>query len=250
MIDNTILRKNRAGRRALLFSMTFASTPLVELAAQAGFDAVNLDGEHGVFTIDDVDVHCRVANALGMSVMARVPDLRASTINLFLDRGVQGVMGPHVETAAEAQALADACLYPPQGQRSWGGGRGTHYNDDARLEAKHGGRLGFARWANANMIVLAQIESKRGHDNLEAILGVRGLTGLAAGSFDLAGSLGHPGDPHHEDVVRLDRAAAAGARRAGKAWFADMVARTGPAELMLGEARAFCAQHAAARLGA
>jgi len=249
MIENTILKKNRAGQRVLLFGMTFPSTELVELAARAGFEALNLDGEHGTFSPEAIDAHCRLANALGMSVMARVPDLRASTINLFLDRGVQGVMGPHVESGEEAQALVDACLYPPDGKRSWGGGRGTLYNDDVAITAKHGDRLGFARWANANMVVLAQVESKRGRDNLDAILAVRGLTGIAAGSFDLAGSLGHPGNPGHADVVRADSDTAARARRAGKTWFGDMTARIGPQELMLGAGRAFCVQNAGAALG-
>jgi len=99
------------------------------------------------------------------------------------------------------------------------------------------------------MVVLAQVESKRGRDNLDAILAARGLTGIAAGSFDLAGSLGHPGNPGHADVIRADSDTAARARRAGKTWFGDMTARIGPQELMLGAGRAFCVQNAGAALG-
>jgi 4-hydroxy-2-oxoheptanedioate aldolase len=248
MIDNTILKRNRQGLRARVFLMTFPSTPLVELAAQAGFDAVHLDGEHGAWDVESVDVHCRVANALGMSVMARVPDCRPATINLFLDRGIQGVMAPHVETGEEARALVDACLYPPAGKRSWGGGRGTLFNDDERLTAVHGGRLGFARWANENMIVLAQVESKRGYDDLDAILAVPGLTGIAGGSFDLAGSLGHPGEPQHADVVRVEHDTIERTRRVGKRWFFDIILRIGPQELMLGAAREFCVRNVDARI--
>ena len=71
-----------------------------------------------------------------------------------------------METGAEAQALADACLFPPDGWRSWGGGRGTELNDDKVLIERYGGKFGFAKWANANMIVSAQIES-RGRPNFE-----------------------------------------------------------------------------------
>ncbi|MGH2459443.1 MAG: hypothetical protein ACRDIY_11310, partial [Chloroflexota bacterium] len=67
MIENTILKKNRQGLKALVFGMPFPSTELVELAARAGFDAINLDGEHGVFTPASVDLICRVANGYGMS---------------------------------------------------------------------------------------------------------------------------------------------------------------------------------------
>src|SRR2546426_7906853 len=81
--ERHIVSPRRVGR-----SLTFPSAPLVELAARAGFDAVHLDGEHGAFTPESVDLMCRVANGYGMSVTARVPDVAASTINLWLDRGV------------------------------------------------------------------------------------------------------------------------------------------------------------------
>ena len=49
MIENTILKANREGRKALVLSMTYKDLWAVEAAAQAGFDAVSLDGEqrHG-----------------------------------------------------------------------------------------------------------------------------------------------------------------------------------------------------------
>src|SRR4051812_46483862 len=113
MIENTILKKNRQGLKALVFALSFPSTELVELAARAGFDAVSLDGEHGRFNTATVDLNCRVANGFGMSVTGRVPNIHANLINLRLDRGIQGILGPHIETGAEAQKLADACLFPP-----------------------------------------------------------------------------------------------------------------------------------------
>jgi 4-hydroxy-2-oxoheptanedioate aldolase len=110
--------------------------------------------------------------------MARVPNIQPNTLNLWLDRGIQGVVGPHIESQEEAQQLADACLFPPDGWRSWGGGRGTEFNDTHVLNEKYRGKLGFATWANRNMIVLAQIESTQAHANLDGILSVPGLTGI------------------------------------------------------------------------
>src|SRR5437870_13684579 len=78
VIENTILKKNRRGLKALVFALPFPSTELVELAARAGFDAISLDGEHGVFTTATVDLICRVANGYGMSVTARVPNIDAN----------------------------------------------------------------------------------------------------------------------------------------------------------------------------
>ena len=72
----------------------------------------------------------------------------------------------------------NACLFPPEGKRSWRGGRGTEFNDNKVLEEKYDGKLGFANWANANMLVWAQIESKMAWENLDGILAVTGLTGI------------------------------------------------------------------------
>lgn len=215
MIENTILKRRRDGKGAVTLGLTFHAPSLIEWAASMGFDAINLDGEHGAFSPESVDEICGLANAHGMSVTARVPNIKSDTINLYLDRGVQGITGPHVETREEAQALADACLFPPDGLRSWGGGRGTEFNDDVRL-AKYGGKLGFAKWSNANMIVLAQIESKRAWENLDGILSVPGLTGVAGGPNDFAASLGHPGEPDHPDRVSASADVEKRARAAGK----------------------------------
>ena len=237
MIDNTIIAANKEQRKALVFSLTFPSLHLVEMASHVGFEAVNIDGEHGYFSSESIDDICRVANGYGMSVTARVPDSSAYWINLFLDRGVQGITGPHINTGEEAQSLADACLFPPAGKRSWGGGRGTEFNDSVIIENKFGGKLGFAKWSNANMQIWAQIESKTAWENLDDILKVEGLTGITGGPHDLAASIGYPGQPDHEERVKITEDANSRARIAGKQVSSDVSTGTGISELMLVTAR-------------
>ena len=249
MIENTILKKNRQGLKALVFALPFPSTELVELAARAGFDAINLDGEHGVFTPASVDQICGVANGHGMSVTARVPSIDAYMINLWLDRGIQGILGPHIESGEDAQRLADACLFPPDGWRSWGGWRGTEFNEDVYLNEKFGGKLGYMRWANANMIVSAQIESKKAYDHLDSILAVKGLSSVAGGPNDFAASLGHPGQPDHPERQRLTREIDVRARQAGKRGGGDMSVTMSIQDMMLDGGRAFIRQHGEEKLG-
>ena len=88
MFPNTILAKNQQGKKALSLGLAFPDTHLVEYAAH------------------------------GLSVTARVPHIRADEINRWLDRGVQGIMTPHIETADQTRALVDACYFAPLGQRS------------------------------------------------------------------------------------------------------------------------------------
>ena len=243
MIENTILKANREGRKGLVFSLSFPSLHLVEMAAHAGFDAVNLDGEHGCFHPEAVDDICKVANGFGMSVIARTPNIEPFQINLYLDRGVQGIVGPHVETKEEAQAFADACLFPPDGERSWGGGRGTEFNASSTLEEKYGGKLGFAKWANANMLAVAQIESKKAWENLDGILSVRGLTGITGGPHDFSASLGYPGEPDHPERVAATLDAERRARAAGKTAGDDNSLTLSIGDLMLETARKFVQKH-------
>lgn len=249
MIENSILKANREGRKGVVFALTFPSLHLVEMAAHVGFDAINLDGEHGYFNEQAIDDICRVANGYGMSVTARVPDNAAYQINLYLDRGIQGVTGPHIETGAEAQALADACLFPPDGKRSWGGGRGTELNDQRKLDEVYGGKLEFAKWSNANMIVVSQIESKKAWDNLDDILAVKGLTGVTGGPHDFAASMGLPGQPDHPDRIAATLDVEKRARAAGKIAGGDLTTGTGAAELMLSVAREFVDAHKSDKVG-
>lgn len=241
MIENTILKANREGRYALVFALPFPSYDLIELAAHVGFDAITIDGEHGAYSTESVNDICRLSNACGMSVIARVPSIAAYQVNLYLDRGIQGVTGPHVETGAEAQALADACLFPEAGWRSWGGGRGTEFNDPEKI-AEYGGQRAFMKWANDNMIVMAQIESKKAHDNLDDILAVPGLTGVAGGPNDFAASMGLAGQPEHPDRVAatadIERRAVAAGKSIGATTFS-----IGVREFMFGQAREFCQEN-------
>lgn len=249
MIPNTILAKNARGLKALVVTLTFPSAEVVEMLAHAGFDAVNLDGEHGAFSPESVDLMCRVANGCGMSVIARVPRIEAATINLWLDRGVQGITAPRVESGTEARLLVDSCLYPMAGKRSWGWGRGSDYNDAARFEERYGGRNGFADFANVNVIATAQIETKAGYDHLDEILAVPGLHSITGGPNDFCASLGVPGQPDHPERVRLTADAEARARAAGKQVTGDYMVGIVFHEWLLESGRALAARHAEARLG-
>lgn len=244
MIENTILVRNREGRKAVVLAMTFAQPAWVEYAALAGFDAIHLDGEHGAFSPVAVDRMVHAAHAHGLSVTARVPNIDADEINRWLDRGVQGIVAPHIETGRQAQTLADACYFGPAGHRSWGGGRGTDFNDETLLQGRYGGRLQFARFANRNMLVMAQVESQRGYANLDEILAVEGLDAIAFGAFDLGFSLGLHGEgADHPRVAQVLADIERRTRRAGKRLSSDYSVQIDLAAMVLEAGRQFTAQH-------
>ncbi len=241
---NKIFKKNKQGKQGLGLGLVYPSAEAIEIIGMlGGFDFVHLDGEHGLFSPESIDEMCRVADGFGLTVTARVPDISGSTINLFLDRGVTGIMGPHIETAEEAQVLVDACLFGPDGQRSWGGGRGNYYNHVSLLDIPGSERTETMRQTNANMLVLCQLESTRAFENLDAILEVKGINAYVFGPNDLAQSMGLPGQPEHPDVVTAQRQVADRIHDAGGKLHSDLMAMIELRHLIVDGAQQFLADN-------
>jgi 4-hydroxy-2-oxoheptanedioate aldolase len=239
MKTNAILARSREGKKATGCTLMFPSADLVELAGIAGFDFVHLDGEHGTFSPESVDAMCRAADAAGLTVTARVPSHDPSVINLYLDRGVQGIVAPHVETQAEARAIVAACRFGPQGDRSWGAGRATRYNDPRSIADEKGSRLPLMQRANAEMLVVAQLETKKALDDLDAILAVEGIDAFTYGPNDLAQSLGLPGQPDHATVAEAMRRATDRIHARGRKMWSDLTAAVMAHQLFLDASRKF-----------
>ena len=64
--------------------------------------------------------------------------------------------------------------------------------------------------------MITQIESRDGLDQIEAIAAVDGVDGLFIGPADLAGSLGHLGNPAHPEVQAAIEGAIDRIRASGK----------------------------------
>ena len=236
---NAIVAKAARGERSLGCWLTFPSTQVVELIALAGFDFVQIDGEHGPFGPQDIESTCLAAQAVGLTVTARTPSLDPGVINAYLDRGVQGIMGPHVEGARDARALADACRFAPEGERSWGAGRALGFNDPAAVEGEDGTRLEVMSRSNAEMVVIAQLESGESLDAVDEMLAVPGIDYFAFGPNDLAQSMGLAGRPDDPAVRTAMDAAADRVRAAGRRMMTDDMTMTYAHALLLDAGRAF-----------
>ena len=237
---NNIFAKNREGKKGIGLGLVYPCAEAVELVGMnGGFDHVNLDGEHGLFSPESIDAMVRTANGYELTVTARVPSLVDSTINLFLDRGVLGILGPHVDTAEQAKQLVDACRFVPDGDRSWGGGRGTFYNDGGLLDQPGTQRTEWMAQTNKEMLVMAQLETATAFENLDSILAVDGIDAFAWGSNDLAQSMGFPGQPDHPDVKAAEASIEDRIHAAGRNMSWDLMATINLPNLILDGTRAF-----------
>src|SRR5260370_4368281 len=108
--------------------------------------------------------------------------------------GALGIVMPHVDTPEEAQAIAQALHYPPQGHRSVAGGL-PHFGY---------AKLGLAETCtaiNAATLVIVMLETPTAIDNAAAIAAVPGIDSLLIGTNDLAMELGIPAAFCDERVV-------------------------------------------------
>jgi 4-hydroxy-2-oxoheptanedioate aldolase len=173
--------------------MTFAAPVVIEVLASERLDFVYLDGEHGCFDWRDIEHMCITAERHGLTPIARIPDPSSATITRFLDRGVRGIVVPHVESLDDACRVIDAAYFAPAGSRSFGAGRPEYWENSSD-------RAAYMAACNGAVSVCMMIESARGLELAHRIAQVPGVDYLSFGMLDLAQSLGHPGNSAHADV--------------------------------------------------
>ena len=191
----TNITKAKLGEGNVVFGAIISrfAPDLVELFGAIGYDFVMIDCEHGPMDLDQVEHMVRAAEVFDITPIARIPDHAESTILRFLDRGLQGIIVPHVNTPEEADAVARAARYYPQGYRGVGGGRAHDYGVKVS-------RAESTEWINSQTLVIPMIEDTAAVENLDGILGVPGVDILHVASGDLGQSMGNPGP---EEVRRL-----------------------------------------------
>ncbi|KAB1648320.1 HpcH/HpaI aldolase family protein [Pseudoclavibacter endophyticus] len=178
----------------------------IEMSAAAGFDFVVIDLEHSAMSTETAFRQIGVALLAGLSPIARVPALDGGMVSRLLDAGAEGIMLPHVDTAADAEAAVAAMRFAPRGDRGMGptsraGAWGLGSYDE------------YVRYGQEEAVLIAQIESALAVENAAGIARVPGVDALLIGSTDLAASEGRAGsDPV---VQALMAEAVAAARSAG-----------------------------------
>jgi 2-keto-3-deoxy-L-rhamnonate aldolase RhmA len=211
MKANAIKQDVLAGRPvagAMVFE--FFSPGMSAILANAGCRFVLYDMEHtglGFETLKWLFASCR---GLPIEPMVRVPRGEYTWLARALDLGARGVMIPMVESEDHAKAIVQACRYPPLGRR--GAAFGFAQCD------YQGGDVGEKiRAYHERTLIIAQIETERGLEQVEKIAAVDGIDVLWVGHFDLSNFMGIPAqfnDPRFDAAMRK---VAEVARRHGKA---------------------------------
>ena len=114
------LFKLRLRRRDVMFGC-FVGQPapaIAEMVGYAGFDYVIVDLEHGPTGLETLENMLRAAQAAGAASL--VPPAQSGAGRYPFEcstRTPDGILVPHVESAADARAVVAHAYYPPAGQR-------------------------------------------------------------------------------------------------------------------------------------
>ncbi len=198
--------RERLRSRELLLG-TFLRTPsphATEILGTLGFDFVVVDQEHAPFDRVSTDLILLAAKAARIAALVRVPDDRPSGILAALDDGADGVIIPHVTSAAQARRIVSSARF--------GGGKRGFAN------FSRAGRYGalaspdYIAINDAATTVIAMVEDPEAID-VAADMAVEGLDAFFLGRGDLSVALGAASMTDAPVRAAVERVAAAAAAK-------------------------------------
>lgn len=170
-----------------------AASPITaEVMAEAGFDVLMIDLEHG-----PGDILTTVGQIQAMKGEKAVPFARAPwndfvQIKRILDAGVYGLLVPYVNTKQEVLDAVNAISYPKEGIRGVAGSpRAAHYGNKS---------MDYLKTANDQVYLMTAVETPEAVANIDEILSVERLDGVFIGPMDLATNMGFFGNPKADEV--------------------------------------------------
>lgn len=195
MFRQNLLKHHLAqGQRAFGAWLFLPGADTAEILGTLGYDALIIDHEHTAGDVQSAISQLRAIRSGGTStVLARVPACDALVIKPLLDAGVEGLLLPTIESAAQARRLADAAWYPPHGTR------GAHYTV-SRAAGWGSQSSPYRASARRELLLIGMIESARGVAALPEILDENVLDMIFVGPLDLAESHGYGASMNHRVV--------------------------------------------------
>ena len=199
MKTNPVKEKLRQGKPSFGTWLSLGNLHATRVLARSGYEWLTLDIEHSAFDWSTAaTIFAAVADA-GCVPLARVPEGDHYCIKRVLDAGAFGIVVPMVNTVVQARTAIAAAKYPPEGNRSVGGG--MHALNFAATAGDYYQR------ANDEILVVLQTESPTGVENAEAIYSLPGCDAIFIGPNDLRFNMRAPDgtmptDQEHEAMIQ------------------------------------------------
>ena len=184
------------------------SPVVVELLSLAGYDHLLIDHEHsptdqksGLGLLRAID-----AAQTKTEPIIRLPNDDPTYMKKILDsmKLPGGVLVPMVEDRETAEKVVAATRYPPQNIDSDPIINGIRGCAVPFVRASNfGNNLNYMKECQEDLLVMVQVETKKGVDAIDEISSVPGIDGIFLGPYDLSCSIGKVGQFHDPEVKEL-----------------------------------------------
>ena len=186
--------KKSLKERSIIFGgwISYDHPSIAETFALTGFDFLAIDMEHAPISLASAQRIISISQAYKTPCLPRPVSHSNDFFKPLLDSGADGLIVQMVETLEEVEKISNFLKYPPIGQRTYG------------VNRAHSFGLNFNNYVenwNSESILIVQIESKKGVENIESILSHPSIDGVMIGPYDLSGSYGVPGEVTNQIVT-------------------------------------------------
>jgi 2-keto-3-deoxy-L-rhamnonate aldolase RhmA len=200
-------RKLRDRRRMFAGWVSYSHPSITETFARAGFDCIFIDMEHSTISIEQGQRIIAASQYEGVPCLPRPVSHNNDYIKPLLESGADGLLIQMVETTEQVASLIKDTKYPPLGKRTYGVNRAQAYGFDFDEYINN--------W-NSSSVLMLQIESIKGVENIEALIKHEEVDGVMVGPLDISGSLGVPGQIDHPLVLEASKSVIDACKRYGK----------------------------------
>ena len=181
MYPNPLKQKLRKGEIVLGTSLPVPSSLVLGTIVQAQPDFVWIDTEHAPFATESLDAIPVLARQNGVAPMIRVAWNDPALIKKAYRRRRCGRDGAPSQYRRRSYSGSAYARYPPEGQR----GLSPMWTRIAGEDWNH-----VIKTANAETVLILQVESHEAYDNIDEIKQVAGIDVLLVGPLDLSASVG------------------------------------------------------------
>lgn len=189
---NELKEAIREGKSTIGAGITINSGRVASVLALAGFDWIWIDLEHGLINLETAYEMVQATKGTRCVPLVRVPANEDWLIKQALDLGAYGIVVPFVRHAEDASRAVRASTYPPEGIRGVSSSFGPNRWGIPAPE--------YWRICNDELVRVVQVEDLQAIANIEEIMTTPGIDLVFVGTGDLAGAVGHLGEPKHPQV--------------------------------------------------
>ena len=185
--DALRLLRKKIQRKECVYGIwiTLESASITEIAVACSLDWVVIDAEHGHLDWQNILEHIRAAVRSNTVVLVRISNIDEGIIKRVLDIGADGIVVPHIESAADWKRALSYARYPPAGIRGIGAERATKWGSNFSQHVKD---------ADEHLLMIPIIESVTGGDNIDEIIAIKGTEIVFFGPADYSASAGYAGE--------------------------------------------------------